>query len=77
MLYDCAPLLKSWIFLQKEQRKENLKKSRARALNLVKSGLDILVAAGLLQLAPRTITPRVTGGLGFITSVISCYQVLL
>jgi hypothetical protein len=61
--------------LQREQRKENLKKSRARSLNLIKSGLDILVAAGLLQLAPKSITPRVTGGLGFITSVISCYQV--
>jgi hypothetical protein len=33
-------------------------------------------AAGLLQLAPRTITPLVTGGLGFITSVILCYHVL-
>jgi len=60
----------------REQRKENLKKSRARSLNLIKSGLDILVAAGLLQLAPKSITPRVTGGLGFITSVISCYQLL-
>lgn len=60
----------------KEQRKEKLKESRARSLNLIKSLLDIVVATGLLQLAPGRITPRVTGGLGFITSVISCYQLL-
>nr|AEX93433.1 peroxin Pex11 [Physcomitrium patens]PNR35120.1 hypothetical protein PHYPA_023019 [Physcomitrium patens] len=60
----------------REQRKENLKKSRVRSLNLIKSGMDIVVAVGLLQLAPKTITPRVTGGLGFITSVISCYQLV-
>ncbi|XP_024403902.1 peroxisomal membrane protein 11D [Physcomitrium patens] len=60
----------------REQRRENLKKSRERSLNLIKSLMDIVVAAGLLQLAPRTITPRVTGGFGFITSAISCYQLL-
>lgn len=62
--------------LQREQRKANLKKSRERSLNLIKSALDIVVAVGLLQLAPRTVNARVTGGLGFITSAISCYQVL-
>lgn len=62
--------------LQRQQQKENLIKSRERTLNLIKSSLDILVAAGLLKLAPRTITPRITGALGFITSAISCYQLL-
>jgi hypothetical protein len=60
----------------RQQQKENLIKSRERTLNLIKSSLDILVAAGLLKLAPRTITPRITGALGFITSAISCYQLL-
>lgn len=39
--------------------------------------MDTVVAAGLLQLAPKKITPRVTGALGFTTSLISCYQVIL
>lgn len=39
--------------------------------------MDIVVAVGLLQLAPETVTPRVTGAFGFITSLISCYQVHL
>jgi len=60
----------------RQQQKENLIKSRERTLNLIKSSLDILVAAGLLKLAPRTVTPRITGALGFITSAISCYQLL-
>lgn len=46
-------------------------------MNLIKSALDIVVAVGLLQLAPRTVNARVTGGFGFITSAISCYQVLI
>ncbi|CAK9209906.1 unnamed protein product [Sphagnum jensenii] len=50
--------------------------TRERTLNLIKSSLDILVAVGLLKLAPRNITPRVTGALGFVTSAISCYQLL-
>lgn len=41
----------------------------------MKAGLDIVVAVGLLQLAPKKVTPRVTGALGFATSLISCYQV--
>lgn len=60
----------------KDQRKENLKVARSRSLNLIKSALDIVVAAGLLQLYPGTVTPRVTGALGFTTSIISCYQLL-
>ncbi|ONK62807.1 uncharacterized protein A4U43_C07F8340 [Asparagus officinalis] len=53
-----------------------LQKSNERLLSLIKSSLDIVVAAGLLRLSPNKITPRVTGGLGFITSLISCYQLL-
>ncbi|MBA0732734.1 hypothetical protein Gogos_016805 [Gossypium gossypioides] len=52
-----------------------LQKSNERTLALVKAGLDIVVAVGLLQLAPKKVTPRVTGALGFATSLISCYQV--
>lgn len=47
-----------------------------RPLALVKAGLDIVVAVGLLQLAPKKVTPRVTGALGLVTSLISCYQLL-
>ncbi|OAE19722.1 hypothetical protein AXG93_411s1280 [Marchantia polymorpha subsp. ruderalis] len=60
----------------KDERKSHYKKNKARTLNLVKSFLDLFVAAGLLQLAPKTITPRVTGALGLTTSLISCYQLL-
>eukprot|EP00245_Coleochaete_scutata_P015556 TRINITY_DN6989_c0_g1_i2.p1 TRINITY_DN6989_c0_g1~~TRINITY_DN6989_c0_g1_i2.p1 ORF type:complete len:260 (+),score=27.10 TRINITY_DN6989_c0_g1_i2:82-861(+) len=51
-------------------------KSQERALGLIKSSLDIVVAIGLLQLAPKTVNPRLTGALGVITSLISCYQLL-
>lgn len=53
--------------LQKEEKTERL-------LNLIKASLDIVVAIGLLQLAPNKVTPRVTGAFGFVTSLISCYQ---
>lgn len=59
-----------------EQCRLKLKQSNARLLSLAKASLDIVVAIGLLQLAPKKVTPRVTGGLGFITSLISCYQLL-
>uniref|UniRef100_A0A0D6R598 Peroxisomal membrane protein 11C n=1 Tax=Araucaria cunninghamii TaxID=56994 RepID=A0A0D6R598_ARACU len=59
-----------------EQRLVKLKQSNTRMLALAKASLDIVVAIGLLQLAPKNVTPRVTGGLGFITSLISCYQLL-
>ncbi|KAL8495353.1 hypothetical protein ACS0TY_019493 [Phlomoides rotata] len=59
-----------------EQYRSNLQKSNDRSLALVKSILDTGVAAGLLQLAPGKITPRVTGALGFASSLISCYQLL-
>ncbi|MED6197756.1 Peroxisomal biogenesis factor [Stylosanthes scabra] len=61
---------------ENEQYRAKLKKSNERTVALVKAGLDSLVAIGLLQLAPNTLTPRVTGGLGFITSLITCYQLL-
>ena len=60
---------------QDEEYRAKLKKSNERSLALIKSAMDIVVAAGLLQLSPEKITPRVTGAFGFITSIISCYQV--
>ncbi|TXG62792.1 hypothetical protein EZV62_009786 [Acer yangbiense] len=59
-----------------EQYRAKLKKSNERSLALVKAAMDIVVAFGLLQLAPKKVTPRVTGGFGFVSSLISCYQLL-
>ncbi|KAL1549904.1 Peroxisomal biogenesis factor [Salvia divinorum] len=59
-----------------EQYQSKVQKSNQRSLALVKTILDIGVSVGLLQLAPKKITPRVTGALGFVTSLISCYQLL-
>ncbi|KAJ6832321.1 peroxisomal membrane protein 11D-like isoform X2 [Iris pallida] len=59
-----------------EQYRSKLIKSNERLLSLVKASMDLVVAVGLLQLAPKTVTPRVTGGFGFISSLISCYQLL-
>ncbi|WRX08175.1 Peroxisomal biogenesis factor 11 - like 1 [Theobroma cacao] len=53
-----------------------LQKSNGRTLALVKAGMDIVLAVGLLQSAPKKVTPRVTGAFGFVSSLISCYQVL-
>ncbi|CAN6484543.1 unnamed protein product [Victoria cruziana] len=61
---------------KKEQYLEKVKKSKERSLALVKASIDIVVAVGLLQLAPGKVTPRVTGGFGFVSSLISCYQLL-
>ncbi|KAK9170513.1 hypothetical protein Syun_002653 [Stephania yunnanensis] len=61
---------------QNEAYNDKLKKSNERTLALVKAGMDIVVAVGLLQLAPKKVTPRVTGGFGFVSSLISCYQLL-
>lgn len=61
---------------QDEQYCIKLKKSNERLLSFVKGSLDVVVAIGLLQLAPKKVTPRVTGAVGFITSLISCYQLL-
>ena len=63
-------------FLQDELYLSKLKKSNERLLALVKASMDLVVAIGLLQLAPKKVTPRVTGGFGFISSLISCYQVI-
>ncbi|CAL4912223.1 unnamed protein product [Urochloa decumbens] len=61
---------------ENEQYQNKMKQSDERLLALVKAAMDVVVAAGLLQLAPKKITPRVTGAFGFITSLISCYQQL-
>jgi hypothetical protein len=54
-----------------------MKQSDERLLALVKAAMDVVVAIGLLQLAPKKVSLRVTGAFGFITSLISCYQVEL
>ncbi|KAI3878151.1 hypothetical protein MKW92_037331 [Papaver armeniacum] len=61
---------------QNEEYLLKLKKANDRTLALVKAVMDLGVAAGLLQLAPNKLTPRVVGGLGFLSSLISCYQLL-
>lgn len=63
--------------LQNEQYSAKLKKSNERSLALVKAAMDVVVAVGLLQLAPKKVTPRVTGAFGFVSSLISCYQVCI
>ncbi|KAL4202985.1 hypothetical protein AMTRI_Chr02g266210 [Amborella trichopoda] len=59
-----------------EQYALKLKQSNERLLALVKASMDIVVAVGLLELAPKKVTPRVIGAFGFISSLISCYQLL-
>ncbi|CAN1157543.1 Peroxisomal membrane protein 11C [Linum perenne] len=59
---------------QNEHYRAKVQKSNERSLALIKAAIDIVVAAGLLQLAPKKVTPRVTGALGFTSSLISCYQ---
>ncbi|KAF5801227.1 putative peroxisomal biogenesis factor 11 [Helianthus annuus] len=59
-----------------EQYRAKLATSNERTLALIKAAMDVVVAVGLLQLAPKKITPRVTGAFGFTTSLISCYQLL-
>jgi len=59
-----------------EQYRSKLKKSNERSLALVKAAMDIVVAVGLLQLAPKKVNARVTGAFGFVSSLISCYQLL-
>ena len=62
--------------MQNDEYRAKLQKSNERTLALVKAGMDTVVAAGLLRLAPKKVTPRVTGAFGFVSSLISCYQVL-
>lgn len=59
-----------------EEYRSKIQKSNDRSIALIKAGLDIVVAVGLLQLAPKKVTPRVTGAFGFVSSLISCYQLL-
>ncbi|KAL0411942.1 UNVERIFIED_CONTAM: Peroxisomal membrane protein 11D [Sesamum latifolium] len=59
-----------------EQYQRKLQKSNERSLGLIKAAMDIVVAVGFLQLAPKKVTPRVIGAFGFVTSLISCYQLL-
>lgn len=61
--------------MQNEQYRAKLQNSNERSLALIKAAMDIVVAVGLLQLAPKKVTARVTGAFGFTTSLISCYQV--
>ncbi|CAD6341122.1 unnamed protein product [Miscanthus lutarioriparius] len=56
--------------IENEQYRMKLQKSNERLLALI----DIVVAMGLLQLAPKKVTPRVTGAFGFASSLIACYQ---
>lgn len=57
-----------------EDKRAAVAKQRERLLTYVKNSVDVFVGIGLLQLAPKTITPRVTGALGTITALIACYQ---
>jgi hypothetical protein len=59
-----------------EKRTAQSSKFQTHVLNYAKNSLDVFVAIGLLQLAPKTVTPRVTGALGFVTSLIALYQLL-
>ncbi|KAF8379421.1 hypothetical protein HHK36_028856 [Tetracentron sinense] len=61
---------------QNDQYCSKLKKSNDCSLALVKAVMDMVIAVGLLQLAPKKVTPRITGGFGFVSSLISCYQLL-
>ncbi|KAJ3692706.1 hypothetical protein LUZ60_011801 [Juncus effusus] len=49
-------------------------KYRDRLLAVVKTTMDVIVGLGLLNVAPKTFTPRVVGSFGFISSLISCYR---
>lgn len=59
-----------------ELYKSKVQESNERSLAFVKAALDIVVAVGLLKLAPNKVTPRVSGAVGFVSSLISCYQLL-
>lgn len=59
-----------------EQYKSKVQESNERSLAFVKAALDIVVAVGLLKLAPNKVTPRVSGAVGFVSSLVSCYQLL-
>ncbi|MCO5599196.1 hypothetical protein L7F22_053296 [Adiantum nelumboides] len=50
------------------------KQPYAHVLGFIKSSLDVVVAVGLLQIAPKHVTPRITGACGTVTSLITCYE---
>ncbi|XP_018478557.1 peroxisomal membrane protein 11E-like isoform X2 [Raphanus sativus] len=64
------------VIIEDELHRAKLQKTKDRIVALIKSSMDIVVAIGLLRLAPWIIGHRVTGFLGLITSLISCYQLL-
>ncbi|KAF3325057.1 peroxisomal membrane protein 11-5-like protein [Carex littledalei] len=49
---------------------------RDKMITLIKAFMDLTVGVGLLKLKPKIITPRVTGVLGFLSSLISCYKLI-
>nr|XP_029123615.1 peroxisomal membrane protein 11C [Elaeis guineensis] len=61
---------------ENEKYLNKIKQSNERLLALIKASMYIVVAVGLLQLAPKKVTPCVTGAFGFMSSLISCYQLL-
>lgn len=60
--------------IKPSEREQHQKQVNDRLLNFIKSSLDVVVGVGLLQLAPKKVTPRVTGAFGLATSLIACYQ---
>lgn len=56
------------------ERAADAEKIKTRMIALIRSNLDTVVGIGLVGLAPETVTPRMTGTLGLITSLIACYQ---
>lgn len=74
--HNFLSFISHYLWMQNEQYQAKLKKSNERTLALIKASIDTVVAVGLLQLAPTKVTPRVTGAFGFVSSLISCYQVL-
>jgi len=56
------------------EKAADAEKIKARMIALIRSNLDTVVGIGLVGLAPETVTPRMTGTLGLITSLIACYQ---
>ncbi|KAI5073526.1 hypothetical protein GOP47_0011539 [Adiantum capillus-veneris] len=59
----------------KEGNQEEKEHPYAHFLGFIKSSLDVVVTIGLLQLAPKSVTPRITGACGTVTSLIACYEV--
>ncbi|KAH7441710.1 hypothetical protein KP509_03G050300 [Ceratopteris richardii] len=57
-----------------DREKTILNRIQDRKLRLLMSSMDIVLGIGLLQLAPKRVTPRITGAVGTITSIISCYE---